>query len=125
MTEASALLTEAAEVWAKAQVVYESSSWEGNPQARALVEQISRLPECHEGLLALLSSPRQLVVAYALHTLELMNSPVLAELPDELLERRQQVTSLCGSFKMSMDLGGLARQIRKRARERDRTTRST
>src|SRR5438876_5889367 len=107
MTEASALLAEAAQVWAKAQVVYESPSWEGHPRARALVEQIAQVPECHDGLLAFLSSPSQLVVAYALLTLESMNSPALAELPDELLEGRQQVTSLCGSFKNSMDLGGL------------------
>jgi hypothetical protein len=87
------------------------------------VEQIAQLPECHDGLLALLSSPNQLLVAYALQTLELMGSPALADLPDELLERRQQVTFQCGSFRNSMDLGGLARQIRKRARERGRTSR--
>jgi hypothetical protein len=123
MPEASALLDEAARVWAKAQVVHEPPSWHGHPPARVLVEEIAQCPECHDGLLALLSSPCQLVVAYALQTLELMNSPALAELPDELLERRQQVTFLCGSFKKSMDLGGLARQIRKRARERGRTGR--
>ena len=101
---------------AKARVVYESPSWEGQPPARALVEQIVQIAECHDRLLGLLSSPNQLVVAYALQTLALMGSPALADLPDELLERRQQVTFLCGSFKNSMDLGGLARQIRKRAR---------
>src|SRR4030095_3495381 len=105
MVEPKALLDEATRIWAQAQVVYESPSWDGHPPARALVEQIAQVPECHDGLLALLSSPSQLVVAYALHTLALMNSPALAELPDELLERRQQVTSLCGSFKNSMDLG--------------------
>jgi len=123
MPEASALLDAAASVWAKAQIVHESPSWEGHPPARALVEQIAQLPECHDGLLALLSSPNQLLVAYALQTLELMGSPALADLPDELLERRQQVTFQCGSFRNSMDLGGLARQIRKRARERGRTSR--
>src|SRR5262249_36619410 len=121
MAEASALLAEVAKVWAKAQVVYESPSWKGNPTARALVEQIAQVSECHDGLLTLLSSPSQLVVAYALLTLELMKSSALADLPDELLERLQQVTSVCGSFKNSIDLGGLARQIRKRARERGRT----
>jgi len=110
------LLDEAAQVWAKAQVVYESPSWDGHPPARVQVEQIARCPECHGGLIALLSSPCQLVVAYVLETLELMGSPALAELPDELLERRQQVTFVMGSFKNSMDLGGLARQLRKRAR---------
>lgn len=115
----SAMLEEAARVWAIANVVYESLTWDGQPVARALVEQIAQLPECHNGLVALLSSPNQLVVAYALQTLELMGSPVLAELPDELLERRQKVTLQCGSFRNSMDLGGLARQIRKRARGRN------
>src|SRR6266550_2347889 len=106
MAESSALLDEAARVWAKAQVVYESPSWEGHPAARALVEQIAQVPACHDGLITLLSSPSQLVVAYALQTLQLMGSAALAELPDELLDRRQQVTSVCGSFKQSMDLGG-------------------
>ena len=114
--EASRLLDEATRVWAKAQVVYESLSCEGLPPARALVEQVARVPECHNGLLVLLSSPNQLVVAYALQTLELMGSPALAEIPSELLERRQHLTILCGSFRTLMDLGGLARQIRKRAR---------
>jgi hypothetical protein len=122
MPEASALLDAAARLWAKAQIVYESPSWEGQPAARALVEQIAQLPECHDGLLVLLSSPSQLVVAYALQTLELMGSLALAELPEKLLERRQQVTFQCGSIRNSRDLGGLARQIRKRAREKRRTT---
>jgi hypothetical protein len=116
MAEASPLLEEAARVWAKAQIVYESPSWQGHPPARALVEQLARIPECHDGLLALVPSRHQLVVAYTLQTLEMMGSRALAELPQELLDRRQQVTFLCGSFKNSMDLGGLARQIRKRAR---------
>ncbi len=94
MADVPQLLDEAAKVWAKAQVVYESPSWQGHPVARALVEQLARIPDCHDGLLALLSSPHQLVVAYALETLELMGSPALTELPQELLERRQQVTFL-------------------------------
>jgi hypothetical protein len=117
MADVSEMLDKASRVWAKAQIVDESPSWEGQPPARALVEQLAQIPECHDGLLALLGSPSPLVVAYALQTLELMGSPALAELPDDLLERRQQVTFLCGTFKNSMDLGGLARQIRKRARQ--------
>lgn len=119
MMEASVLLEEATRIWMNAQIVYESPSWEGHPPARALVEQLARLPQCHDGLVALLSSANQLVVAYALQTLELMESSVLTELPDEVLERRQKATFQCGSFKNSMDLGGFARQIRKRARERN------
>jgi hypothetical protein len=63
MVDASALVSEATRVWAEAQVVYESPSWDGLPPARALVEQIVQAPECHDGVLALLSSPNQLVVA--------------------------------------------------------------
>jgi hypothetical protein len=125
MVETLALLEQATQVWAKAQVVYDSPGCGGHPPARALVERIAQIPECRGGLLALLSSPSQLVVAYALRTLELMNSPSLADLPDELLERRQQVTFLCGSIKTAMELGGLARQICKRARERGRPRRCT
>jgi len=38
MAEAAALLAEAARVWAKAQVVFEGPSWEGQPSARVLVD---------------------------------------------------------------------------------------
>src|SRR5690242_8194117 len=98
MADAEALLGEASLVWSEAQVVFDGPSWEGNPPARALVERVAAVPECHDGLLALLASPRQLVVAHALQALELMGSPALAELPDELCGRRQQVTVQCGSF---------------------------
>jgi hypothetical protein len=118
MADGDGLIAEAARVWAKAQIVYESPSWEGHPPGRALVERVAAVPECHDGLLGLLSSPDQLVVAYALEALELMGSPALADLSDELCNRRQQVTFQCGSFHNAMDLGGYARQIRKRARRR-------
>src|SRR5262245_28815537 len=116
MKDGTALVEEAAQVWARAQVVYDAPSWEGEPPARAFVEQVATVPDCHDGLVAMLSSPNQLVVAHALQALELMRSPVLAELPDELRDRRQKVTFQCGSFRNSMDLGGYARQVRKRAR---------
>jgi hypothetical protein len=54
-----------------------------------------------------------------------MNGPSLADLPNELLERRQQVTVLCGSIKTAMEFGSLAWQIRKRARKRGRSRRCT
>jgi hypothetical protein len=116
MGDAEALLADAARIWAKAQVVHEGPSWQGQPPARALVEQIAARPDCHDGLLALLGSPSQLVVAHALQALELLGSKALAALPDELCGRREQVTFQCGSFRTGMDLGGYARQIRKRAR---------
>jgi hypothetical protein len=75
-------------------------------------------PDCHDALSDLLGSESQLVAAYALLTLELMGSDIVANLPAELLDRRQQITLLTGSFKNSVDLGGLARQVQKRARVR-------
>jgi hypothetical protein len=117
MTDGRALVDQAARVWAKAQIVDESPSWQGQPPARALVEQVAACQECHGELVSLLASPNQLLVAHALQALELMQSNVLADLPDELCDRTQQVTFRCGSVKNSMDLGGYARQIRKRARQ--------
>ena len=118
MVDVERLLAEATRVWAAAQIVREEPSWQGEPIARALVEQVAAMPECHDRLLSLLSSPSQLVVAHALQSLELMGSPVLAKLPDELCDRCQQVSFQCGSFRNSMDLGGYARQVRKRAKRR-------
>jgi hypothetical protein len=116
MVDVNALLATAVEEWAKAQVVFEAPSWQGYPPARSRVERLAELPDCHDGLLALLTDPRQLVVAYALQTLKLMGSPVLAALPDELCDRREQVPFAIGSFRNNMDLGGYARMLRKRAR---------
>lgn len=124
MADAESLLAEAARVWAAAQVVREEPSREGEPATRALVERAASLPECHAGLLALLGETSQLVVAHALQALELAGSPALAELPDELCDRRSKVTFQCGSFRTSMDLGGYARQLRKRAKA-SRTGRCT
>jgi hypothetical protein len=69
-------------------------------------------------LVGLLSSPNQLVVAYALLTLRKMNSNVRANLTGDLANRKQKITFVAGSFLNSMDLGGLARQYRKEARRR-------
>lgn len=118
MADTVALLADATQVWAKAQIVRDEPSWQGKSEARAFVEKVAAVPACHDALLKLLSSPKQLVVAHALQTLELMGSPVLADLAEELCSRREQVTFQCGSFRTSMDLGGYARQVRKRTRQR-------
>lgn len=113
------LLNRAIVVWRKAQVLYETPSWKGQPEARAIAEQIAGShPECEPALASLILDGSQLVAAYALLTLELMRSPVLQNIPLEVLQQRSNVTLVCGSVKTSMDLGGWARQIQKRARER-------
>jgi hypothetical protein len=116
--ECAALPVRASAVWAKAQVVHEGPTRRGPTEPLVLLEEIAARPECHDGLQALLNDPRQLVVAYALVALRRMGSTALAELSDELFNRREQITLSCGSFRNSMDLGGLARQYRKEARGR-------
>lgn len=121
MNSASTFLEEAARAWAKAQLVHEAPSWDGEPASRRFVEQAASVPGCHDGLVSLLSSPNQVVVVHALQALELMGSQVLRDLPDELCNRRQNVTFQSGSFRTSMDLGGYARRVRERARRAGRS----
>lgn len=108
-------LGDAVRVWRKAQIVYEAPSWEGEPKARAVAEEIARHPEYEPLLVGLLADPSQLVVAYTLLTLEMMGSDKLRDLPPGLLANRSRVTTMVGSFRMSTDLGGLARKVQKRA----------
>ena len=112
------LLNRAIAVWRKAQVVHESPAWEGQPEARAIVEALAQHPEVEHAVYELLADPSQLVVAYSLLTLELMGSGKLADLPEHLLANRSNITLVLGSFKSGMDLGGLARQLQKRAKAR-------
>jgi hypothetical protein len=108
------IVDRAVEVWKKAQVLYQSPSWEGRPEARAFAERIATdFQEGEHKLVKLLEHENQLVVAYALLTLQLMGSRGLRALPAELLERRSKITLRTGSFSTSMDLGGLARQFQK------------
>ena len=116
--DVAALLERAAFVWQRAQLLFKAPSRLEEPEALKLVHEIVRHPECEAGLVALLGSPKQLVVAYALMTLRWMGSSVLVKLSDELLNRRENISIQCGSFRIGMDLGGLARQYRKEARRR-------
>jgi hypothetical protein len=117
--DAQAYLEKVFAIWRKAQVVHQAPSWDGKPEARALAEEIAAThPEHEAALAAALADESALVVAYALISLELMNSRCLQKLPDALLQRRSNITLIAGSFKSSMDLGGLARQIQKHATER-------
>jgi hypothetical protein len=112
------LLDRAIVIWRKAQVLHQAPSWKGEPEARAVAEQIAAdRPECEPVLASLLLDKSQLVAAYALLTLELMRSSVLQSLPSEVLQRRANVTLITGSVKTTIDLGGLARQVQKRAKE--------
>jgi hypothetical protein len=117
--DTKAYLDTAFALWRKAQVVHQAPSWDGKPEARALAEEIAAShPECEAHLAAALTNESALVVAYALLSLELMNSRLLQSLPEALLQRRSNITLVTGSFKNGMDLGGLARQLQNRAIER-------
>ena len=116
IADSSDLLERAALVWAKEQLLYDGPPRLGEGEALGLVHEIAKRPDCEEGLVALLASPKQLVVAYALMTLRCMGSQAVANLADDLLNRRENISVQSGSIRIGMDLGGLARQYRKEAR---------
>ena len=60
----------------------------------------------------------QLVAAYALMTLELMESPILQNIPPEVLQRRSTVAMATRGVRTSTDLDSTARQAQRRARAR-------
>lgn len=109
-------LSLAVAAWRKAQVLYYSVSWKGRPAARHFAEVLSFRPDLEGKLIELLKAENQLVVAYSLLTLELMNSSALGTLPDDLLERKAKVTIREGSFSDQMELGAFARHVKKRWR---------
>lgn len=111
-------LDRAVRLWEKAQVLYTTPTMSQQlPEPLAVAERIAgEYPQFHDALVDILTSPHQLVVAYALMTLRMMRSPILAKLSEELANRKEKVTIAIGCFLNSVDLGGLARQYRKEAR---------
>jgi len=59
----------------------------------------------------------QLVVAYALLALRRADDPMLKELPEQLLNRREKITVRSGNFSEKMELGAFARMLKKQACE--------
>jgi hypothetical protein len=109
-------VTQVVAVWAQAQVVSQTPSWQGQPAPRAIAEEIARHPECESFLWDLLGDTNQLVVAYALLALELMGSTRLTALPQSLLDNRSSISLQFGSIRNGTDLGSFARQIQKGAK---------
>jgi hypothetical protein len=106
---------QALSVWRKAQVV--TDAYRSDPIV--CFDEVVAHPELyHDQLVAALNDQSQLVVAYCLLALEKMKSPALAALPDSLLARREKITIRFGSFSTSSDLGGLARQLKKKNEKR-------
>jgi len=113
------VLALAVDAWSKAQIVACRSAWKGHPLGAHFSEVLSQRPDLEDRLIVLLKSEHQLVVAYALLTLELMKSPALGCLPEELLTRKEKVTIVTGSFADKMELGAFARHIQKKWRTKE------
>ena len=99
--------------WRRAQVVFCSPSWKGRPLARHYCENLSSKPEFKDKLAALLSDKNQIVVAYVLLTLDLMQSETSLTVPEELFGRRDQITTMTGSFANKSEIGAFAKHLRK------------
>ena len=112
------ILKRAIEEWCNAQVLFNCPTWRGQPVARHLVEQLRHHPEIDEELIMLLSHKCQLVVAYSLVTLDMMDSPAVGNLPVELLARTEKITEVTGSFREKMELGAFARRTERFWRQR-------
>jgi len=114
------LLDAAVQIWREAQVVHDPSRSLKTPSevmVRTIADEISQY---RERLMECLSHESQLVAAYALLVLRKMNDPALKELPTELLTSHKKITVRTGSFSETMELGALARMLRKEACRRER-----
>ena len=110
------LLQRALSAWAGSQPIVGSSSWRGLPAARALCEALAaRVLEAEGRLLDLLAHENQHIVAYALLTLDLAGSVRLRKLPAQLLADKRHVTIITGSFAEKLEIGALARMLKKRS----------
>lgn len=111
---AEEIVSEAVEVWKGAQLVNMSPVWKGRPRGRCLAEALAARKDCEEVLVKFLSHENELMVAYSLVALEMMGSSTLEDLPENLLERKQLITELRGSFGIELELGQFAREIQSR-----------
>jgi hypothetical protein len=112
------LLTKAVAEWEAAQILFAGPAWNGQPMARHLAELIGDRPSLEPKLVQLLGHESQLVSAYSLLTLDLMDSRFVEHLPGNVFGRREKITTLMGSFSDKMELGAFARHIAKRWRKR-------
>jgi hypothetical protein len=112
------LLSQAVEVWKNDRFVNVSPTWKQHPKGHYLAEVLAAKPECEARLRELLSHENKLVVSYSLVALEIMGSGSLGQLPDDLLDSKQLITRLKGSFAIEFELGEFAKEIQKQWRER-------
>lgn len=115
-----ALILRAVEVWKHDQLVNLTTTWKQEPQGHYLAETLSKRLDCEASLGQLLSHENEIVVAYSLVALEIMDSTLLGRLPNELIERKQFFTRLEGSFAIDYELGEFAKEIQKQWFEKHR-----
>lgn len=108
------LVKQALVCWEKSQLVYLSPSFRSVPEERMWVEKLADDIDLEMDVLNLIDASNHIVIAYSLLTLERMQSDHLLEIVEKLSDRREKISLIKGSFATSMDLGGLARQIKKR-----------
>jgi hypothetical protein len=111
--EGGTILDRVARSWGKAPVLHTGPPFAGFPEPLELAQRIAaEYPRFHDGLVALLSSSDKRVAGYALLTLRPMGSPVLPNLPEELLSGEDQVLIARGCFLNSLDLEFFGRHRR-------------
>jgi hypothetical protein len=105
-------VTHAVQVWAQADVLYESPVRGRKPECVTVSESIAERPAVFEShLVPLLLHPNALVAGYAVLTLWQMQSRHVTALPAELLERRDPVNVMRGHFAKTMELGSFALRL--------------
>jgi|SRR5581483_8141315 len=109
------LFEQAILAWSKPEMIHDSPSWNGRPEQRAICEALAaRISESESLLLSGLSHDNQHVVAYCLLALDLGLSACLRQLPESLESDKRHVTIIRGSFANQMQIGDLARELRKK-----------
>jgi hypothetical protein len=112
------LLSRAVEVWKESQLLNLSPTWNQRPKGIYLAEIIGARRECEGGLVTLLNHENGLVVAYSLVALEIMDSRSLESLSGKLLQRKEAITKVRGSFGIELELGQIAKEIQESWREK-------
>jgi hypothetical protein len=105
----------AVQTWKKAQVVREDPAKMVGPAAEMIQVLAADIGKYRQRLFKCLFDDEQLVVAYALLVLKWADDPMLKELPEQLLNRREKITVRSGSFSEKMELCAFARMLTKQA----------
>jgi hypothetical protein len=107
------IFARAVKQWGRAQILFDSPAWNGEPVARHLAEILKDRHDLEIRLIELLNHKNQLVVAYSLLTLQMMDSAGLENLHADLLQREGKIFRVRGCFADKIELGALARQVQK------------